>query len=100
MVLGPVLNWVDMDAQRKFDSSTVFRSGCAGWEESKRMPMTCRVCGHKKRLEIDRAPLEGQSFAGHSEANRDNCFVASAAQGGASDQVNGEGARGPGSRAG
>jgi len=26
------------------------------------MPMTCRVCGHKKRLEIDRALLEGQSL--------------------------------------
>jgi hypothetical protein len=24
--------------------------------------MTCRVCGHKKRLEIDRALLEGQSL--------------------------------------
>jgi len=26
------------------------------------MPMTCRVCGHKKRLAIDRALLEGQSL--------------------------------------
>ena len=26
------------------------------------MPMTCRVCGHRKRLEIDRALLEGQSL--------------------------------------
>ena len=26
------------------------------------MPMTCRVCGHKRRLEIDRALLEGQSL--------------------------------------
>src|SRR5215467_10442490 len=26
------------------------------------MPMTCKVCGHKKRLEIDRALLEGQSL--------------------------------------
>ena len=26
------------------------------------MPMTCRVCGHKKRVEIDRALLEGQSL--------------------------------------
>ena len=26
------------------------------------MPMKCRVCGHKKRLEIDRALLEGQSL--------------------------------------
>ena len=26
------------------------------------MPMTCRVCGHKKRLEIDRALIEGQSL--------------------------------------
>ena len=26
------------------------------------MPMTCKVCGHKKRREIDRALLEGQSL--------------------------------------
>ena len=26
------------------------------------MPMTCKVCGNKKRLEIDRALLEGQSL--------------------------------------
>jgi len=26
------------------------------------MPMTCKVCGHKKRLEIDRLLLEGQSL--------------------------------------
>jgi hypothetical protein len=26
--------------------------------------MTCRVCGHRKRLEIDRALLEGQSLRG------------------------------------
>ena len=26
------------------------------------MPMTCKVCGHRKRLEIDRALLEGQSL--------------------------------------
>jgi len=26
------------------------------------MPMTCKVCGHKKRLEIDRALLEGTSL--------------------------------------
>src|SRR5215469_191686 len=26
------------------------------------MPMTCKVCGHKKRLEIDRALIEGQSL--------------------------------------
>lgn len=32
---------------------------CSGWEAGKRMPMTCRVCGHKRRLEIDRALLEG-----------------------------------------
>jgi len=26
------------------------------------MPMTCRVCGHRKRLEIDRALIEGKSL--------------------------------------
>jgi hypothetical protein len=42
--------------------------GCAGSvpvvpvKEIKSVPMTCRVCGHKKRLEIDRALLEGKSL--------------------------------------
>src|SRR5262249_19783295 len=26
------------------------------------MPMTCRICGNRKRLEIDRELLEGQSL--------------------------------------